>query len=156
MPPEPGNARKGILGHMKNISERGFRGRMDYILEHSGYRLIKTKVLLTKVASSLIFKLGRSIPSFMKDFYLNVYIPHMNTRAEREYSPAIYPGLITFFQATAEIERDPRIFWGKLTSEGLDVRMVPATHKDILVDPNVKVLAEKLDAALEKARSETR
>jgi thioesterase domain-containing protein len=34
--------------------------------------------------------------------------------------------------------------------------MVPAAHIDILVDPNVKVLAEKLDAALEKARGESR
>ena len=154
MPQESGNGRRGILGHLKNISERGFREKLNYIKEYSGYRLIKTKLLLTKAVSSLCFKLGCSVPSFMKDFYINVYIPEVNARAERNYSPSIYPGLITFFQATAEIDRDPRMFWGKLTSEGLDVRMVPATHKDILVDPNVKVLAEKLDAALLKARTE--
>jgi thioesterase domain-containing protein len=64
----------------------------------------------------------------------------------------VYPGLITFFQATAEIERDPRAFWGKLTSEGIEVIMVPATHKDILVEPNVHVLAEKLRLAVDTAR----
>jgi thioesterase domain-containing protein/acyl carrier protein len=156
MPQEPGNGRSGILGHLKNISERGFREKLGYIKEYLGYRIVKTKLLLAKAVSSLSFMLGRPIPSFMKDFYINTYLPEVNGRAERNYSPAIYPGLITFFQATAEIDRDPRMFWGKLTSEGLDVRMVPATHKDILVEPNVKVLAEKLDAALEKARRGSR
>ncbi len=154
VPQESGPARRGILGHVKNISERGFREKIAYIREYSGYRLIKTKLALTELASSICFKMGRTIPSFMKSFYINVYIPEVNARAERSYSPAIYPGIITFFQATAEVERDPRIFWGKLTSEGIDVRVVPATHKDILVDPNVKVLAEKLKAALAEARSE--
>jgi thioesterase domain-containing protein len=76
----------------------------------------------------------------------------MHGRVERTYVPPVYPGPITFFQATAEIERDPRIFWGKLTSEGVEVIMVPASHKDILVEPNVHVLAEKLRLALDKSQ----
>ena len=153
VPRESERGRMRILGHLKNISERGFKEKFEYIKEYSGYRLIKTKFWLAKLVSLLIFKLGRPIPSFMRDFYVNVYIPEVNLRAERAYSPAIYPGIITFFQATAEIDRDPRMFWGRLTSEGLDVRMVPATHKDILVDPNVRTLAEKLASALEKVRT---
>jgi surfactin family lipopeptide synthetase C len=155
VPRESDKGQKGILFHVKNVTGRGFKEKLAYIREYSGYRVIKTKLALMKVVSSLSFKLGRSVPSFMKDFYINVYLPDVHTRAEREYSPPIYPGRITFFQATAEIDRDPRTFWGTLTSGGLDVRMVPATHKDILVEPNVKVLAETLNAALEKARRES-
>jgi surfactin family lipopeptide synthetase C len=142
-----------ILGHLKNISERGFKGKFEYLKEHAGYRLIKTKFLLTKVMSSLMFKVGRPLPAFMRGYYINVYIPEVNVRAEKKYLPAIYPGIITFFRASAEIERDPRQFWGKLTSQGLEIRMVPATHVDILVDPNVRTLAEKLGEALEEARA---
>ncbi len=156
VPQEADDGRRGIAVHLKRMSERGFREKLAYIKEYAGYRVIRIKLALAEALSSLCFRMGRPIPAFMKDFYINIYIPEVNARAEKNYSPAIYPGIVTFFQATAEGERDPRMFWGKLTSEGLDVRMVPATHKDILVDPNVKVLAEKLDAALEEARTETR
>ena len=85
-------------------------------------------------------------------FYRDHYIPEIHIRAEKRYEPAIYGGIITFFQATAEVDRDPKLFWGKLTSKDIDVEMVPASHRDILVEPNVSVLAEKLRRALEKAR----
>jgi thioesterase domain-containing protein len=153
MPQEAGDGRRGIAVHLKRMSERGFREKLAYIREYSGYRIIRTKLALTEIMSSLCFRMRRPIPAFMKSFYLNVYIPEVNARAERNYSPRVYPGIITFFQATAEVERDPRMFWGKLTSEGLDVRMVPAAHKDILVDPIVRELAGKLAAALAEARS---
>ncbi len=70
----------------------------------------------------------------MKEFYVNVFLTTINTRAEKKYRPSIYPGKITFFQATAEVERDPGRFWGNLTSAGIEVHMVPATHMDILVE----------------------
>jgi amino acid adenylation domain-containing protein len=152
IPQESLSRGRGIMLHLRNLSERGFRDKMGYIIEYSGYRLIKTKMWLTRIASRLCFALGRAVPRFMMDFYLNVYIPEMHGRVERTYVPPVYPGPITFFQATAEIERDPRIFWGKLTSEGVEVIMVPASHKDILVEPNVHVLAEKLRLALDKSQ----
>jgi aspartate racemase len=148
--------RQGIMLHARNLMKGSFRERLAYFWRHVGYRTIKTKIALTKTVSDFCFLIGCPIPSFMKDFYVNVFISEINTRAEKKYRPSIYPGKITFFQATAEVERDPSTFWGKLTSAGVEVHMVPAAHIDILVDPNVKVLAEKLDAALEKARGESR
>jgi surfactin family lipopeptide synthetase C len=152
VPQELGERAKGIMLHVRNLSERGLREKLDYLIEHSGYRFTKIKVWLTGIVSRFCFACGRAVPRFMMDFYVNVYIPRMHIRMERRYSPAVYPGLITFFQATAEIERDPRLFWGKLTSEGIEVIMVPASHKDILVEPNVHVLAEKLRLAIDESR----
>jgi amino acid adenylation domain-containing protein len=152
VPQEPLARGRGIMLHLRNLSERGFREKLSYIIEYSGYRLIKTEMWLTRIVSRLCFALGWALPRFMMGFYINVYIPEMHGKVERRYVPAVYPGLITFFQATAEIERDPRIFWGKLTSEGIEVIMIPASHKDILVEPNVHVLAEKLRLALDKSR----
>jgi surfactin family lipopeptide synthetase C len=153
-PGAPLSRAQGVMLHLRNLSTRGFKEKLSYIRVYSGYRLIKTMIWLTKITSSLCFRLGRPVPGFLRDFYINVYIPRMHERAERKYAPRVYPGPITFFQATAEVERDPRIFWGRLTSEGIEIIMVPATHKDILVEPNVEVLAEKMKQALEKAREE--
>ncbi len=152
MPQEPAARGRGFMLHVRNLSERGFREKLRYLVVNAGYRLVKTEMALTRVVSRVCFAFGRAIPRFMMNFYINVYIPEMHGAVERRYAPRVYPGLITFFQATAEIERDPRAFWGKLTSEGIEVIMVPATHKDILVEPNVHVLAEKLRAALDESR----
>ena len=140
------------LIHMRNLLRGSLRERLAYLWRHVGYRTTKTRISLMKAVGNICFLVGRPIPSFMKDFYVNVFIPAINTRAEKKYRPSIYHGKITFFQATAEVARDPTTFWGELTSAGIEVHMVPAAHMDILVDPNVKVLAEKLDAALEKAQ----
>jgi amino acid adenylation domain-containing protein len=155
VPRELVESERGIKHHLRKLSERGFREKLGYVVENAGYRLVKTKIWLVGIVSRMCFAFGRAVPRFMMNFYVNVYMPQLNGKAEQRYVPAIYPGIITFFQATAEIERDPRTFWGKLTSEGLEVVMVPASHKDILVEPNVKTLAEKLEAALEKARRES-
>jgi len=145
--------RAGIAHHARNLMKGSLRERADYFWRHVGYRMIKNQIWLARVVSEMCFRAGRPIPSFMKDFYVNTYIPEMHGRAERKYKPSVYPGAITFFQATAEMERNPSNFWGQLTSGGLEVHMVPASHVDILVPPNVQVLAEKLGAALERARS---
>ncbi|MDD4856817.1 MAG: thioesterase domain-containing protein, partial [Candidatus Krumholzibacteria bacterium] len=154
MPQEPLSRARGIVFHLKNLSARGFRDKLSYIWEYSGYRLIKTGIQLTKIVSGLCFRFGRPVPGLIRNFYINVYIPQMHEMAEKKYTPPVYPGLITFFQATAEVERDPRVFWGKLTSEGIEVIMVPATHKDILIEPNVQVLAERMRHVIEKTREE--
>jgi hypothetical protein len=123
---------------------KSIQHQIEYLKEYSANRMRKIRFRMMSALIRTFFKMGRPIPAFMMDYYINTYIPHMNQRAELQYRAPVYGGLITFFQATAEIERDPRTFWGKLTSEGIEVVMVPASHKDILVEPNVQVLAEKL------------
>jgi thioesterase domain-containing protein/acyl carrier protein len=151
--PEPETpAQERIATHMNNLFRGSLRERLAYFWKHMGNRTMKTRLWLAKFVSDICFLMKRPIPSFMKDFYVTVLIPEINTEAERKYRPSIYPGVITFFQATAEVERDPATFWGKMTSGGLEVIMVPASHVDILVAPNVGVLAEKLDAAIAKAQ----
>lgn len=152
MPQKPLGAGARMTKHMKSLLKGGFREKFSYLWKHIGYRTIKTKLWLTGIISSIAFSLGRPVPSFMREFYIDKYIPWLNGRAELRYKPRKYPGVITFFQAAAEHERDPRNFWGKLTSEGIEIEMVPATHRDILVEPNVGVLAGKLQDALAKAR----
>jgi amino acid adenylation domain-containing protein len=154
-PQRPPTSGEKVGKHVSSLMHGGLREKLSYLSTHAGYRLLKTKLRLADIASTMAFRLGRPVPSFMRDFYINRYVPWLNGRAELRYAPQVYPGLITFFQATAESNRDPRSFWGKFTSEGIEVEMVPATHRDILVEPNVSVLADKLRGALEKARART-
>lgn len=143
-------------GHVRALLRIGLREKIAYIRQHIIWRFQKDGIWITERLSPLWFRLGGRIPRRLMHFYLDVYIPEINGRAEKRYLPRIYPGLITFFQATAERDRDPREFWGKLTSEGIEMIMVPASHRDILVEPNVQVLAEKMREVIARARGETR
>jgi amino acid adenylation domain-containing protein len=72
-----------------------------------------------------------------------------------------YPGRITMFRAAEPdayhlkypdpILADPARGWGRLSTEPVDVQVVPGNHVTICREPNVKVLAEKLMACLEEA-----
>lgn len=154
MPQKPPPGGKRVAGHLRNLAGLNLPDQIGYLRKYSGNRLRKIRLGLARLVSRLCFRLGRPVPAFMMNYYINTYFPHINLQAEMRYSPPVYGGPITFYQATAEIERDPRTFWGKLTSEGIDVVMVPASHKDILVEPHVEVLAGKLRRSLGAIREE--
>jgi len=79
----------------------------------------------------------------------------------RDYSPAIYPGRITFFRAAdmdAEMTRgvdrlqldyhSPSFAWDKLSPESVEVYRVPGNHSEMINEPNVQVVAEYLSACI--------
>ena len=61
---------------------------------------------------------------------------------------------MTLFRA---IERDSRYYyepllgWTGLATGGIEIHEVPGHHLSIILEPRVRVLAEKLQAALDKA-----
>lgn len=89
---------------------------------------------------------------------------HLNSaRALRDYVPQVYRGPITIFRAT-EIGplsqyvvmhpglNKPELVsgWGDLSSEPLELLDVPGDHITIIVEPNVRVLAERLNACMDR------
>jgi acetoacetyl-CoA synthetase len=71
--------------------------------------------------------------------------------AFRAYRPAPYAGAATFFQV--EVRRadmgDPLPRWRRLVQGGLTVEYVPGGHADVVAEPNVRVLAERVSAHLD-------
>jgi len=154
-PQSPLTAGEKMGKHVSSLMKGGLREKASYLAKHARMRAAKTKLRLAGMTAALSLRLGHPVPGIAREIYINQCLPRIHGEAERRYRPSIYPGVITFFQATAEIDRDPRSFWGKRTSGGVEIEMVPASHRDILVEPNVRVLAEKLNRALEKARLES-
>ena len=78
------------------------------------------------------------------------------SRASRNYDPKIYPGKIALFRATnlgGGIEHDPQMGWGRLAGGGLETHVIPGYHAHIVLEPRVRVLAEKLTACLERGQA---
>lgn len=83
--------------------------------------------------------------------YFNVY--RANRRAVADYEPQPYPGRITLLRATEQLAHnadDPALGWGELTAS-TEIYEVPGNHYTITTEPNVKALAERLKACLDKA-----
>jgi thioesterase domain-containing protein len=75
-------------------------------------------------------------------------------RATQNYGLHHYPGRITFFKAsetTAGTSPDLTLGWNEWASGGVEVHVVPGNHANLMYEPHVQVLAEKLTACLTQA-----
>lgn len=74
-------------------------------------------------------------------------------QASQKYAPQPYDGRITLFRASHQgygIVHDRTLGWGSLAKGGLEIIDVPGYHGSIIREPRVRVLAEKLNQALQQ------
>lgn len=78
----------------------------------------------------------------------------INVRAMRSYRPTPADCCVTLFQAAeslASARQDAARGWHELALAGVEIHTVPGNHFDMVREPHVKVLAERLRACLEAA-----
>ncbi|MGB8476808.1 MAG: alpha/beta fold hydrolase, partial [Candidatus Acidiferrum sp.] len=76
--------------------------------------------------------------------------------ATRNYGLHLYPGRVTLFKASetlAGTSPDPTLGWSEWARGGVEVHIVPGNHANLMYEPHVEVLAEKLTACLDQAQS---
>lgn len=94
---------------------------------------------------------GRPIPKFLhraKD---------VNWFAALRYEAKPYPGGLTLFRATTpltsiDMPTDRELGWGPLAKAGVEVHEIPGTHREIMREPNVTILAREVSRCLVQAR----
>ena len=94
---------------------------------------------------------GRPIPKFLhraKD---------VNWFAALRYEAQPYAGRVTLFRATTplssiDMPTDRELGWGPLAKAGVDVHEIPGTHREIMREPNVTILAHEVSGCLVRAR----
>jgi acetoacetyl-CoA synthetase len=66
------------------------------------------------------------------------------------YCPGPYAGTATFFRVETPREDmgDPLPVWRRVVEGGLTVEQVPGSHADVVAEPNVRRLAERVSAHL--------
>jgi amino acid adenylation domain-containing protein len=70
-----------------------------------------------------------------------------NLRLFRAYVPKPCPGRITLFRAQASPLLHPRerdLGWGELVAGGVEIHDLPANHVSILLEPSIRVIAERI------------
>ncbi|WP_298909530.1 amino acid adenylation domain-containing protein [uncultured Nostoc sp.] len=79
------------------------------------------------------------------------------------YLPQIYPGKITLLRASEMVAEDsrgvfsgsfcqPALGWGELTTEPINIYEVLGDHVTMLVEPHVRVLADRLKSCINNSR----
>jgi aspartate racemase len=93
-------------------------------------------------------KVGRPLPRMLKD------IKEFNSLAVRAYTPKVYDGPVTLFWASADLRTSLDLVegWRALAGGGIEVHEIPGSHLDIIKEPHVGELANKLNACLARAR----
>ncbi|MFZ0922507.1 MAG: amino acid adenylation domain-containing protein, partial [Candidatus Acidiferrales bacterium] len=77
-------------------------------------------------------------------------------RATQNYGLHLYPGRVTLFKASETPEGaspDATLGWSAWASGGVEVHIVPGNHANLVYEPHVEVLAEKLTACLKQSQS---
>ena len=132
--------------HLRALRRQESGTRMDYLRARS--RALKRRLLGDRSAAG-----GPVGEVAVVDAYWRPVRDAYRSALPR-YVPEPYAGSVTMFLG-AETPMGPpfdrRLAWRSLLN-GADVHMVPGDHTNMLRDPNVRVLAEKLSEALRSAQ----
>ena len=91
------------------------------------------------------------LPSALKTFYIDqIVYGKIYPDAHRRYRPQPYSGRVVYFKS--EDTRVRVAGWQKLMTDGLEIRSVTGNHLSMLVEPNLKTLAETLKGCLTEAQ----
>ena len=122
-------------------------------------RNIQDKVKMMLLRHYLDNKLP--LPQFLQ----NISVRTAYLFAEREYVPeGLYQGEVVLFRATSgegddepyvNVYSDPLLGWDKRVTEGVKVYDIPGGHSSMLQEPNVEVMAEKMQAYINAVANES-
>nr|MDQ2937389.1 hypothetical protein [Acidobacteriota bacterium] len=140
-------ARK-IQSHRENLRYLPAAAKLQYVLAKLKYAPAKTKHKLYRRAYKICQRIGRPIPSVLKN------IEELNFAAVKDYVPRVYPGRATLFLASDDLTAayDVEEGWQGLIGGGLEKVRVSGNHLDIVKEPHVRMVAEKLRVCLDHAQ----
>jgi thioesterase domain-containing protein len=130
-----------LIFHGRKIAKFSFKKQMSYLSER-----IRRKM-------SFISPPGEAGNS---DADLATYMLRTETIHER-YHALPFSGQAILFLAKDTLwrvspEKDPRLLWNNLTGEELEIHELPGDHTSVIREPNVREMAQHLEAYLEKSR----
>lgn len=102
--------------------------------------------------SQVIFNFYKAIQQPIPQAYGT--IEDVNWFAATSYAAQPYAGRVTLLRTPPAHQvpgHDYLLGWGGLALEGVEVHDVPGDHEDMMKEPNVRVLAEKLTQCMERA-----
>jgi thioesterase domain-containing protein/acyl carrier protein len=142
-----GRFAKKIQTHGQNMQRLNGQEKLAYLAGKIKFAPAKTKHKIYRRAFKLYQRVGRGLPPVLRN------IEELNFAAVKDYVPQVYPGRATLFLASDDLTAafDVEEGWKCLVTGGLEKIRVSGNHLDIVKEPHVRTLAEKLRACLDRA-----
>ena len=147
-------ATKQLQQHWQNLLKEG----PAYLVQKSFSKAEYWWWLAQRRAKNLACRIyevaGRGLPATLRSFK----VEEAHFRALKHYTVGAYSGRVTLMRAVdlkqgiATI-KDAALGWDKVAPEGLEIHDVPGWHLTIFEEPNVQVLAEKVQLVLADVNS---
>ena len=141
---------KKIQTHGQNIGELKGLEKLSYLTGKLRFAPAKAKHKIYRRAFKLYQKVGRRLPAVLRN------IEELNFAAVKDYVPQVYSGQATLFLASDDRTAafDVEEGWQGLVAGGLEKIHVSGNHLDIVKEPHVRTLAEKLRVCLDRANGQ--
>ncbi len=137
-----------IQSHRTNLQQLTIGPKIGYIAGKLRFAPAKAKHKIYRRAYKLYERFGRPLPRVLRN------IEELNFAAVKDYVPQVYSGRATLFLAGDDLTAayDVEEGWQGLLGGGLEKVEISGNHLDIVKEPHVRVLAEKLRVALDRAQ----
>jgi len=132
--------------HLINLRSLNTGGKLRYITTKLYYVPAKAKHKIYRRAYKIYAKFGKPLPAVLQD------IEEINFTAVKDYEPQTYPGDVTLFLATdLTADYDSKDGWRELVKGRIDTYEIPGNHLNIIKEPGVRTLADRLRLAIDNA-----
>ncbi len=131
--------------HFNNLRSLNAAGKLQYVATKLHYAPDKVKHKVYRRAYKIYQKFGKALPAVLQN------IEQINFAAVKDYNPQTYSGDLTLFLATdLTADYDSKDGWRELVKGRIETHEIPGNHLNIIKEPGVHMLAEKLRAALDQ------
>jgi thioesterase domain-containing protein len=131
--------------HVANLRGLNTSGKVRYLATKLRYAPPKAKHKIYRRAYKLYQRIGKPLPPVLRN------IEELNFAAVKDYQPQVYSGDVLLFLASdLTADYDSKDGWRELVRGQIETHEIPGNHLNIIKEPGVRELAEKLRASLAK------
>ena len=136
--------KKRAFGHLQKIRTEG----LSHILDRVKWRVEATQNYIRYGLYKIDWIRNNLVDQTSRNFAQTEYIQQKREQEKLNHNYGIQPysGVVHMFRAANDI--DSKLEWHKLAPSGLLIHDIPGEHLEILQEPNVRILAEKITLAL--------
>ena len=135
-----------IFGHINKIRTKGASHVLNRIEWRIGATMDDVRAKLYEIDWIKENFADKTSRNFAQAEYVQQRKEHQ--QVNQNYAIKPYSGHVSMFRATDDM--DSKLGWRELAKSGLSIHDVPGEHLEVLQEPNVQILAQKLTLAVEK------
>ena len=148
-PAQPARFVRRLAGHATNLRGLSFAEKFGYVAQKARFVPRKIQGRIWRTVYESFQRFGWTLPRMLHS------VTEFNSLAAHRYVPRAYDGRVTLFWACDDLRASNDLVtgWRVLASGGIEVQEIPGTHLNVIKEPHVAELANKLTDCLQRAQN---